>query len=320
MGLLAEQFDQPRRLSDSFGPPEGPVNMQGIADYLDKYAEREEMFRIPEEDTYFKWKRREAPPEETAIGIAGGMKGNEDVYSQRVDENDRAAWLTGTGDLGAGTYDSFGDFTDYLGDTFGSGVLGFLGDDEPRNLMPIIADDIGPSGIGLGGRMLGLGIGGLPGMGLGLLSQGIDRKGQIDDYNTLLNTWGDRLEVPVEQLGFWDSIFKSGDLREQAGDEWARIREVALRNQDWNQIAPQQELRALLEGPANIAPAPVAVVDRAPVMVDSDDDRNVREAFQRAADLQATIRRDDLQEAIRREDAWGGGSTSSQAMRERSGW
>jgi len=298
MGLLAEQFDQPRRLSDNFGPPEGPVNMQGIADYLDKYAEREEMFRL-RPDTFTKYP--EAPPEEAAIGIAGGMKGNEDVYRQRVDENERAAWLTGTGDLGAGTYDSFGEFTDYLGDTFG--VLGFGGKER---YYPSEFDDFGPGMLGYGSQVAGTLLGGPFGMGLGLLGQGFDYDNRLDSYNAAIAKHAGIYDAPNEDRGFWESLFSSGSLLNQSDDRWDAITQKGL----LDYFSPNPAAVNRSEDAGWVAPpAPLAVVDKSPIMPDWE-----------AAYYRDQARREDDRNQGSWEDAWGGGSTSSQAMRERSDW
>jgi len=299
MGLLESQaFPQPRRLSDIFDDPrEGQVNMQGIADYYGERDRREKEWRIPEEDTYFKWKRREAPPEETAIGIAGGMKGNEDVYRQRVDENDRAAWLTGTGDLGAGTYESFGDFADYLGDTFGNGVLGFLGDDKER-YYPSALDDFGPGMLGYGSQVAGTLLGGPWGMGLGLLGQGVDYDNRLDRYNAAIAKHAGIYDASNEDRGFWESLFSSGSLRDQSGDRWNAITQKGLldyfspnpasvnRSEDAGWVAP---------------PAPLAVVDKSPIMHDWE-----------AAYWRDQARREDERDSGYGDTDFGGGSMGTE--------
>ena len=321
MGLLAEQFDQPDRFSDSFGQREGPVNMQGLSKYYDTYDDFEGAFRL-RPDTYLKWKWATdgatdgATSEETAIGIAGGMKGNEDVYRQRVDENERAAWLTGTGDLGATTYDSFGDFTDYLDKEFGNGVLGFGGKER---YYPSEFDDFGPGMLGYGSQVAGTLLGGPLGMGLGLLGQGVDYDNRLDRYNAAIAKHAGIYDASNEDRGFLESLFSYGSLLNQSDDRWDAITQKGL--EDY--FGPDRYgERAMFSGDGipvvQAAPAPPAPMQDWEQAYSRDQDRRRQEAIRdernvrsiaatnrdlRAANLQERIRREDLQEAIRREDA-----------------
>jgi len=297
MGLLAKQFNYPDRFPDSFGQREGPVNMQGLSKYYDTYDDLDEGWRL-RPATYTKY--REAPPKETAIGIPGGKEGNEDVYSQRVDD-DRAAWLTGTGDLGADTYESFGDFTNYLGDTFG--VLGFGG---KGRYYPSAFDDFGPGMLGYGSQVAGTLLGGPLGMGLGLLGQGFDYDNRLDSYNAAIAKHAGIYDASNEDRGFWESLFSSGSLLNQSGDRWNAITQKGL----LDYFSPNPAAVNRSEDAGWVAPpAPVAVVDKSPIMPDWE-----------AAYYRDQARREDDRNQGSWEDAWGGGSTSSQAMRERSDW
>jgi len=260
--------------------------MQGIADYPDTYND---LWRIPEEDTYFKWKWREAPPKEPPLGVPGGKEGNEDVYRQREENGGEVM----DPNLGAGTYESFGDFADYLGDTFG--VPGF-GDKE--RYYPSAFDDFGPGMLGYGSQVAGTLLGGPLGMGLGLLGQGFDYDNRLDSYNAAIAKHAGIYDAPNEDRGFWESLFSSGSLLNQSDDRWDAITQKGLldyfspnpasvnRSEDAGWVAP---------------PAPLAVVDKSPIMPDWE-----------AAYYRDQARREDERDSGYGDTDFGGGSMGTE--------